>query len=126
MLQVGFILLEGAKAPGNEKHSFLSTKLEALLNAQRQIVESKLLGSLQKLGLHYVNTYTVHKHTRPVIMHVWKKVIEVKELGLMKSIGVSTFNKLQIMALLDAEIEAVIVNQTEHRPLVYPPATSRL
>ncbi|TFK97006.1 hypothetical protein BDV98DRAFT_597094 [Pterulicium gracile] len=128
MLQVGFIHLEGAKAPGNEKQSFLSTKLEALLKAKRQIVESKLLGSLQKLGLHYVNTYTVHKHTRPVIMHVWQKVIEVKELGLMKlkSIGVRTFNKLQIMALLDAEIEAVIVNQIEHRPLVYPLATSRL
>ncbi|TFK96067.1 hypothetical protein BDV98DRAFT_576734 [Pterulicium gracile] len=59
-------------------------------------------------------------------MHVWKKVIEVKELGLMESIGVSTFNKLQIMALLNAEIEAVTVNQIEHRPLVYPPTTSRL
>ncbi len=74
--------------------------------------------SLARLGLDYVDLYLIHW---PLPMHdlyveTWKALIEIKNEGRARSIGVSNFNVEHIERLIDETGTAPAVNQIELHP----------
>lgn len=94
---------------------------------------SKVRRYLQELDTNYIDVLLMHGpspryHKQPEIfkdgnIEVWKAMIDLKRLGLVKSIGVSNYNKEQIMYLIEAtgivpdyiEIEYNVINHAEVR-----------
>ncbi|MFT4305440.1 MAG: aldo/keto reductase [Microbacterium sp.] len=74
--------------------------------------------SLDALGLESVDLYLVHwpmpREDRYV--HAWEKLIELRETGLTRSIGVSNFLVPHLDRLLDATGVVPAVNQVEMHP----------
>ena len=48
--------------------------------------------SLEKLGLEYIDLYLIHSPSGGKIIDTWKAMTELRNEGLIKSIGVSNFN----------------------------------
>jgi 2,5-diketo-D-gluconate reductase A len=74
--------------------------------------------SQARLGLDYVDLYLIHW---PLPMHdlyveTWKALIEIKNQGRARSIGVSNFNVEHIERLLDETGTVPAVNQIELHP----------
>jgi 2,5-diketo-D-gluconate reductase A len=74
--------------------------------------------SLGRLGLDYVDLYLIHW---PLPMHdlyveTWKALIEIKDQGRARSIGVSNFNVEHLERLLEETGTVPAVNQIELHP----------
>ncbi|ASC68488.1 aldo/keto reductase [Achromobacter denitrificans] len=74
--------------------------------------------SLGKLGLAYVDLYLIHW---PVagseqFLEAWRAMIEMKEDGRARSIGVSNFTQANLERLIDASGVTPAVNQIELHP----------
>ena len=71
--------------------------------------------SLSKLGLSYVDLYLLHWPTEGRVK-AWKQLIEMREQGQCKSIGVSNFMTEHINELIDETGVTPSVNQVELHP----------
>lgn len=104
---------------------FITTKI---WNTEKEDVEGALKGSLERLGLDYVDLYLVHwplgdtdaqtgKVKKQVPLHITWKALEAQvKAGRVKSIGVSNFNVQLLLDLLSyAEIKPAC-NQVEVHP----------
>ena len=93
---------------------FVTTKIRLLEDGQT--VEDSLRGSLQKLGLDYVDSFLIHapigweKHPGGFV-EVWREVIGVKKKGLARTIGVSNFNRKQLEEVMSIGLETPAINQ---------------
>ncbi|KIJ35762.1 hypothetical protein M422DRAFT_261943 [Sphaerobolus stellatus SS14] len=131
-IDAGFIHLDGAQAYGNEdslgkaianakvprESLWVTTKLGAL---NGQTVEESLKGSLQRLGLDYVDLWLIHTPTglEDKLKDVWKQFIEVRNKGLAKNIGVSNFRIKDLEKILEGgDTEIPQLNQIELHPYV--------
>jgi len=76
-----------------------------------------LEASLERLGLDYVDLYLIHWPAPKYGKHVesWNALIELKEAGLVTSIGVSNFMR-QHLEDIDASGVVPVVNQIELHP----------
>lgn len=76
-----------------------------------------LEASLERLGLDYVDLYLIHWPAPKYGKHVesWNALIELKEAGLVKSIGVSNFMR-QHLEDIDPSGVVPVVNQIELHP----------
>ena len=76
-----------------------------------------LEASLERLGLDYVDLYLIHWPAPKYGKHVesWNALIELKEAGLVTSIGVSNFMR-QHLEDIDGSGVAPVVNQIELHP----------
>ncbi|NGT18181.1 aldo/keto reductase [Achromobacter insolitus] len=74
--------------------------------------------SLEKLGLAYVDLYLIHWPVAGSTKFVdaWKAMIEMKEDGRARSIGVSNFTQANLERLIDASGVKPSVNQVELHP----------
>ncbi|APX73793.1 2,5-diketo-D-gluconic acid reductase A [Achromobacter insolitus] len=74
--------------------------------------------SLEKLGLAYVDLYLIHWPVAGSTKFVdaWKAMIEMKEDGRARSIGVSNFTQANLERLIDASGVTPSVNQVELHP----------
>lgn len=74
--------------------------------------------SLEKLGLAYVDLYLIHWPVAGSTKFVdaWKAMIEMKEDGRARSIGVSNFTRANLERLIDASGVTPSVNQVELHP----------
>jgi diketogulonate reductase-like aldo/keto reductase len=129
----GFIHLDGAQVYANEEslgagiaasgksrsELYVTTKLGKL--AEGESVEASLKGSLQKLGLDYVDLFLIHWPTphEGRLQEVWKEMEKVKKDGLAKSIGVSNFKVNHLKQILDGATIKPAVNQIEYHPYLY-------
>lgn len=74
--------------------------------------------SLQKLGLSYVDLYLIHWPAPKYGKHVesWQTLVELRETGTARSIGVSNFMQTHLDDLAAASDVVPVVNQVELHP----------
>ncbi|XP_013196732.2 aldo-keto reductase AKR2E4-like isoform X2 [Amyelois transitella] len=100
---------------------FITTKLWNSFHARDQVAPA-LRESLKKLNLTYVDLYLIHwpvgqfnnlTYDYTDYVDTWKGMVEAKQLGLARSIGVSNFNQSQIDRLVQSGLETPAVLQVE-------------
>jgi len=74
--------------------------------------------SLERLGLDYVDLYLIHWPVprAGLFVQAWEALIQLRDEGLAKSIGVCNFDVSHLQALLDGTGVLPIVNQVELHP----------
>ncbi|NMO96366.1 aldo/keto reductase [Paenibacillus lemnae] len=73
--------------------------------------------SLQKLGLDYLDLYLIHWPGKDKYKETWKALIQLKEQGLVRSIGVSNFQIHHLRDIIEDSGVVPTVNQVELHPL---------
>ena len=74
--------------------------------------------SLEKLGLDYIDLYLIHWPVPKAneFVQAWEAFIQLRDEGLVRSIGVSNFNRPHLQQLLDETGVLPVVNQIELHP----------
>jgi len=130
-LQTGYRLIDTAAIYGNESgvgkgianagmernQLFITTKLWN----DRHGYDSAMAAfdeSLERLGLDYIDLYLIHWPVPKVDSYVaaWKALIQLRDEGRAKSIGVSNFTIEHLQRLLDQTGVIPVVNQIELHP----------
>lgn len=96
---------------------FLVTKLESCDHGNEQ-TKNALKESLKRLQVDYVDLYLVHTPKGGNVVETWKAMLELKQLGLTKSVGVSNFGVEQLKQLIATGLEPPEVNQIELHPFL--------
>jgi 2,5-diketo-D-gluconate reductase A len=129
----GYRLIDSAASYGNERgvgravrssdvsreELFVTTKLPGRDHGFDSAIRS-LEGSLDRLGLDYVDLYLIHWPMPTVGKYVeaWRGLVELRNRGLARSIGVSNFTPGHLQAVIDDSGVTPAVNQVElHPPL---------
>jgi 2,5-diketo-D-gluconate reductase A len=131
-LDLGYRLIDTAASYGNEggvgeaiaassvprEEIFVTTKLRGRYHGY----EETLTGfeeSRKRLGLDYVDLYLIHWPLPRLDRYVetWRAFVELRERGLVKSIGVSNFTPSQIERIEADTGVRPVVNQIELSPL---------
>lgn len=113
---------EGIRACGvNRDELFVTTKLAAEVKSYQEAVAS-IDGSLQRLGLEYIDLMIIHSPkpwaefsgTEPYFdgnRQAWRALEEAYQAGKLRAIGLSNFEKADIENILDACSVKPAVNQ---------------
>jgi diketogulonate reductase-like aldo/keto reductase len=106
-----------ARSGVDRSEIFLTTKLRG---GDQGLTETKtgLKGSLERLNLDYVDLFLIHWPMPPVDKYVdaWRAMIELRDEGLTRSIGVSNFNEAHLDRLLAETGVLPVINQIELHP----------
>lgn len=132
-LELGCRLIDTAKAYGNEAavgraiaasgiprdEVFVASKLSAAdqgVDAATRACKD----SAERLGLDYVDLYLIHWPAPPLGMYVdsFGGLIQAKEQGFTRSIGVCNFTQRHLEDVVDLTFETPAVNQIELHPLL--------
>ena len=103
--------------PLKREELFVTTKVWN--NAQRMNdVEGAFNRSLERLGLEYVDLYLIHwpNPSQGQFVEAWEALVEARERGLVKHIGVSNFLPGHIDLLIRDTGVTPAVNQVELHP----------
>lgn len=95
---------------------FIATKLLQKAHANDDQVRTSLKESLSNLGTNYVDLYMIHNPRAGRIKAVWKLLLQLRDEGLIRSVGVSNFGVGQLEGLRLAGLELPEVNQIEVHP----------
>ncbi|MBF9036562.1 aldo/keto reductase [Rhodobacterales bacterium HKCCE2091] len=136
-LRTGYRLIDGAHVYGNEKglgeglrrsglprdEVFVTTKVwndEQGRDKARASVER----SLETIGVDRLDLVLIHwpVPSRDLYVETWQAFIEMRDEGLMRSIGVSNFNADHLDRIVAETGEAPAVNQIELNPKMQQPA----
>jgi diketogulonate reductase-like aldo/keto reductase len=101
---------------------FVTTKVPPHAEDARQVLET----SLQKLGTDHLDLWLIH-WTEGDSIHedLWRVLVEAKEAGRVRDVGVSNYALDQIDRLTHATGEQPAVNQIEWAPTLYDPEVAR-
>ncbi|CAJ1506596.1 aldo/keto reductase [[Mycobacterium] holstebronense] len=132
-LELGCRLIDTAKVYGNEaavgravaasgiprEEVFVTTKLANADQGLTAAIEA-CKASLERLGMDYVDLYLVHWPAPSLGMYVdsYGGLIQARELGLARSIGVCNFTANHLDDVIDLAFETPSVNQIELHPLL--------
>jgi len=133
-LDAGYRFIDTASFYATEKDIGRALK-KCGLNRDEYIIQSKLwyeqLGydnakkachdSLERLGLDYLDIYLIHwpkqdmndQDWKGKVIDTWKALIELKQEGLVKAIGVSNFLPHHLKVIMDNFDELPVVDQLE-------------
>ncbi len=131
-LRVGYRHIDTAQGYGNEQgvgegvrrsgldrdELFITTKVHNDSQGHQRAIEA-LQRSLERLGLDQVDLYLIH-WTQPRLdryLATWEGLIEARELGLTRSIGVSNFHEPHLERIITATGAVPAVNQIELHPM---------
>ena len=83
-------------------------------------------GSLERLGLVYLDLHLIHwpNPSRGQYVDAWRALVDLREQGLVRSIGVSNFTEAQLERIIEATGVTPAVNQIELHPY-FPQAGMR-
>ncbi len=73
--------------------------------------------SLDRLSLDYLDLYLIHWPVPGCFVRTWMEMIRLQEEGLIRSIGVSNFERVHLEQLAEASDVRPAVNQFECHPL---------
>lgn len=95
----------------------IATKIPGRHHDHALAVES-VEGSLRRLGTDYVDTCLIHWPNPSVGKYVeaWRALVELRERGLVRSIGVSNFSEKHLADIIDDTGVTPAVNQIELHP----------
>jgi 2,5-diketo-D-gluconate reductase A len=104
-----------AASPVERAQLFITTKL---WNSQHTNARSALNESLSRLGLDQVDLYLIQwpKPRQNAYLEAWKALVQLKEEGRAKSVGVSNFTASHLKQIIDATGVVPSVNQIELHP----------
>ncbi|MCC2595805.1 aldo/keto reductase [Pusillimonas sp. MFBS29] len=130
-LEIGYRSIDTAAIYGNEPgvgkgiaqsgiardELFITTKLWNDRHGH-DLSKAALNESLEKLGLDYVDLYLIHwpAPAQGLFVQAWEGLIQLRDEGLAKSIGVSNFTIDHLQRLLDETGVLPVVNQIELHP----------
>jgi len=79
---------------------------------------SSVRGSLERLGLEYVDLHLIHWPNPSVDQYVeaWRALVDLQKEGLVRSIGVSNFTEAHLTRVIDDSGVTPAVNQIELHP----------
>jgi len=101
----------------DRRETFVTSKL---WNADQGADKARaaLEGSLERLGLDQLDLYLVHWPCPALGLYVetWRALIELKQAGLVRSIGVSNFQIAHLEELIEKTQVVPAVNQIEVHP----------
>eukprot|EP00808_Paulinella_micropora_P004392 g47153.t1 len=153
-LQIGYRLLDCAKAYGNERHvgqALRAAVQMGVCSREEVIIMSKVWNddhrphcvanscrqSLSKLGLAYLDVLLVHwpvawqkgtvlcPDTGVTMQDTWKAMEDLVDQGLVRAIGVSNFSIQHLEQLLSFARIRPVSNQVELHPLLAQPELHR-
>ncbi len=132
-LKAGYRLIDTAAAYGNEEavgravaasgipreDLFITTKL-ATEDQGFQSAQDAIKGSLERLGLDYVDLYLIHwpAEQNGKYIDAWGGIMRSQADGFAKSIGVSNFTPEHLSNIIDLSFFTPAVNQIELHPLL--------
>jgi diketogulonate reductase-like aldo/keto reductase len=134
-LDVGYRLVDTATVYGNEREVgravrdsgvareelFVTTKLPPR-NAGRE--RATIAASLRALGMDFVDLWLIHWPPRVAArVPTWRALLEVRDEGLARAVGVSNYRTAQLDELVAATGETPEVNQIRWSPPLYEAAT---
>lgn len=127
----GYRLIDGAKLYDNEAGLGQAVR-DADIPREEIFVTSKLWGdhhgrdmalrgfdaTMDRLGLEYLDLYLIHWPVPALDLYVetWKALIELRDSGRVKSIGVANFHEPHLRRLVDETGTVPVVNQIELHP----------
>jgi 2,5-diketo-D-gluconate reductase A len=128
-LETGYRHLDTATVYGNERevgramaesgvsreHLFVTTKCPPDRVGQEL---DTLRASLEMLGTDHVDLWLIHWPGEANV-EVWRALVEARESGLAREIGVSNFDSALVDEVTEATGVAPAVNQIEWSPLLY-------
>lgn len=91
---------------------FVTTKLWNNSHG-RQLTISACNRSLQLLGLDYIDLYLIHSPLSGQLVETYSTLVDLKEQGKVRSIGVSNFGVEQLTKLIETGLPPPAVNQIE-------------
>lgn len=96
---------------------FLTTKLNNADHGRQEALRA-FDASLDRLGTDYVDLYLIHwpQPNKAMYVDTWRALIEIRDSGRAKSIGVSNFTKEYLQRLIDETGVTPAVNQIELHP----------
>jgi len=135
-LKAGYKSLDLAEAYGNTssvgkalKESGVDPKtlyITSKAGAGMKDVKKAIDEELEALGAESLDLWLLHwptdfgKPDFPSMEDAWKAMVEVKESGKVKSIGVSNFRVRDLQKIIDSKPkELPVINQIEYHPYVY-------
>jgi diketogulonate reductase-like aldo/keto reductase len=138
-LTAGYRLLDTAVNYENETEVGEALRRSGLPREQVQVT-SKIPGrhhaydqaiastkeSLQRLGLEYLDLHLIHwpNPSRDLFVEAWQALVDLREQGLVRAIGVSNFTEAHLRRIIAATGVTPAVNQIEMHPL-FPQAAMR-
>ncbi|HYJ70631.1 MAG TPA: aldo/keto reductase [Nocardioidaceae bacterium] len=107
--------LAASGVPRDELH--VTTKLRGSEQGYES-AKAALARSLERLGLDYVDTYLIHWPLPRIDAYVdsYRAMVELKEQGLIRSVGVSNFKRHHLERLIDEVGVVPAVNQIQLSP----------
>jgi 2,5-diketo-D-gluconate reductase A len=135
-LKTGYRLIDGAFIYGNEaglgeglrnsdvarNDVFVTTKVWN--NSQgREKARASVERSLNSIGVDQLDLVLIHwpVPSQNLYIETWKALIEMRNEGLMRSIGVSNFNADHLTRIIGETGEAPVLNQIEINPQLQQP-----
>ncbi|KAK4058923.1 hypothetical protein OIO90_000369 [Microbotryomycetes sp. JL221] len=134
--KAGYLSLDNAEMYRNEESVGAALKQIKSVDRNQLYITSKvgagvsdiratLKSSLDKLGVDYLDLYLIHTPTElgkggnPDHATAWKTMEELKDEGLVKSIGVSNYRISDLEKTLKGCKHVPVVNQIEFHPFVF-------
>ena len=125
-LRAGYRLIDTAQVYGNEadvgqalqeaevkrNEVFVVTKLSSRDHGGSHPAAA-LKASLSRLKLDYVDLFLIHSPRGGFLLETWDSLVELRNAGLARAIGVSNFGAEQLRSLQQAGRELPEVNQIE-------------
>lgn len=96
---------------------FVTTKVNARSHSLKETPKA-IRQSLTRLGLDYIDLYLLHDAIsgRERRLVAWKCLVDYRDRGLVRSIGVSNWGVRHLEELVDEGLDLPVVNQIELHP----------
>lgn len=135
-IKVGYRLIDGAHIYGNEKgmgegvrqssvpreEIFLTSKV---WNGEHGKAKTRIAveRSLKVIGVDQLDLMLIHwpVPSHDLYLETWKTLIELRDEGLVRSIGVSNFNRDHLERIIGETGVVPVLNQIEHNPRLQQP-----
>lgn len=136
-LRIGYRLIDGAAMYGNEAgmgqavrdgnvprdEVFLTSKLWNDQHGRDRTLRA-FDATMQRIGLDWLDLFLIHwpAPQQDLYVETWKTLIELRDQGRIKSVGVANFQEPHLRRLIDETGVAPAVNQIELHPSFNQPA----